>query len=245
MANPVLIRIGLNIVIRLALTGSTSVNEMLDYEDISHLASAIQSIAVAIAVIVGGVWTVFTFNRLRLTKKAEAELAELQQKLSRTALLNINVTATSATLAAEDGYLISAQAIVENVGTRRTSLLFPADHRPFHAVLIRSEENGDLKLGSPIHTGIPYGDGTESFSQRSIVGPGARVTLPFVFRTKQPGLYMVSFSAIPSIEVHEELTQEGVQDPTKAQWTGRCYVLVGSDLPNSARFEPRRPSTAV
>src|SRR5690606_35069294 len=159
-------------------------NEMLDYEDISHLASAVQSIAVAIAVIVGGVWTVFTFNRLRLTKKAEAELAELQQKLGRTALLNINVTATSARLASEDGYLISAQAIVENVGTRRTSLLFPADHRPFHAVLIRSEENGDLKLGLPIHTGIPYGDGTESFSQRSIVGPGARVTLPFVFRTK-------------------------------------------------------------
>jgi hypothetical protein len=218
---------------------------MLDYEDISHLASAVQSIAVAIAVVVGGVWTAFTFNRLRLTKKAESELAELQQKLSRTALLNINVIATSDRLESEDGYLISAQAIVENVGTRRTSLLFPDDQRPFHAVLIQTEENGDLKLGRRIHTGIPYGDGTESFSRRSIVGPGARVTLPFVFRTKQPGLYMVSFSAIPSVEVQEDLIQEGVQDPTKAQWTGRCYVLVGNDPSKSAPFTPPVSSGAV
>jgi hypothetical protein len=215
---------------------------MLDYEDISHLAAAVQSIAVAIAVAVGGVWTVFTFNRLRLTKKAESELAELQQKLSRTALLNINIIATSARIAAEDGYLISARAIVENVGTRRTSLLFPDDQRPFHAVLIQTEENGDLKLGPRIHTGIPYGDGTESFSRRAIVGPGARVTLPFVFRTRHPGLYMVSFSAIPSVEVHEELIQDGVQDPTKAQWTGRCYVLVGNDSCHSTQLPPPLPS---
>lgn len=208
---------------------------MPSYQDIEHIASAIQSIAVTLAVILGGLWTWFTFHRLRLTKKAEVELADLQQKLSLTALLNINVTATFHEVQGGSGYLILAQAKVDNVGTRRTSLLFPKNQKPFFAVRVQVEENGGLKIGHPIQSGIPYGDGSNNFSKRSIVGPGARVELPFVFFVTQPGLYLVSFSAIPSVDVYTDLTEGGVQDPEKAQWTGRCYVLVGKDeIPQSA-----------
>ena len=114
-------------------------------------------------------------------------MAELQRKLSLSALVNINVSATSRKLVTENGYLICAQATVDNVGTRRTSLRFPNDLRPFFAVRVDVIENGNLQIGQPIRTGIPYGDGSQNFSQRSIVGPGSRVDLPFVFYVKQTG----------------------------------------------------------
>lgn len=199
---------------------------MPDIEQFSQVASAIESLAVATAVVFGGIWTLYTFGRLGTTKRAQSELAELQQKLSRTAQLNIDMRGWHVPGANEGEYLLLAQAVIENVGARRTNLQFPEDRRPFHAMLIDAAGTGDLRLGSVLSSGIPYGDGRAEFSQRAVVGPGARVTLPAAFLVTQPGLYLVSFSATPSVDVQQSLHEEGVPQPNQAQWTGRCYVMV-------------------
>lgn len=200
---------------------------MPDLEQLARLASTLESLAVATAVVLGGAWTLYTFRRLGMTKRAQSELAELQQKLSRTAQLNIDVRGWFVPGSNAGQYLLLAQALVENVGARRTNLQFPADRRPFHAMLIDATDQGDLRLGPVLSSGIPYGDGRAEFSQRAVVGPGARVTLPAAFLVTRPGLYLVSFSATPSVDVQRSLHAEGVPQPNQAQWTGRCYVKVG------------------
>lgn len=181
---------------------------MLDPEQLSQIASAVESFAVAIAVVLGGIWTLFTFGRLGATKRAQSELAELQQKLSRSAQLNIEIRGRQVIDVSQGNYLLLVQATIENVGTRRTNLQFPPDKRPFHAMRVEVMECGDLKLGKSLSAGIPYGDGGTEFSQRAVVGPGARVTLPVAFSVSESGLYLVSFSATPSIEVHQGLGDE-------------------------------------
>lgn len=200
---------------------------MLTPEQISQIASAAESFAVAAAVILGGIWTLFTFGKLGATKRAKFELAELQQKLSRSAQLNIDIRGWQVLDPSDGSFLLFAHVTIENVGTRRTNLQFPTNRRPFHAMRVESTGSGDLKLGQSLSTGIPYGDGGTEFSQRAVVGPGARVTLPAAFRVVEPGLYLVSFSAIPSVDVHQSLGEDGVPDPSRTQWTGRCYVVVG------------------
>lgn len=218
---------------------------MPDLEQFSRVAAAIESLAVAIAVVFGGLWTLYTFGRLGTTKRAQSELAELQQKLSRTAQLNIDVRGWHVPAANEGEYLLLAQAVIDNVGARRTNLQFPADRRPFHAMLVDATDTGDLALGPVLSSGIPYGDGRAEFSQRAVVGPGARVTLPAAFLVTRPGLYLVSFSATPSIDVQQSLDEDGVPQPNHAQWTGRCYVMVGRSDTAAVDDESRRAAASA
>lgn len=206
-------------------------------EELANWASALESVAVAIAVILGGLWTLFTFRRLGATKRAQSELAELEQKLSRTAQLNIDVEAWSQTLDNDAGFLLFAQATVSNVGSRRTNLQFPANKRPFHANRVQPLPDGSITVGATLSAGIPYGDGSMEFSGRAIVGPGAKVVLPVVFHVASSGVYLVSFSASPSVDVHESLGTDGVPNASTAQWTGRCYASVG--LPSTSALDER------
>ena len=197
----------------------------MDFQNIAHLASAIEAAVVSVAVIGGGAWTVFTFRRLHLTKKAESELAELEQRLSRTAQLNLHVR-SSCQSDPDGGLLISGWVDIENVGPRRTHLQFPEDGRPFHLMRVNPAMSGDIELGDCTHAGIPFGAGNPDFSKRAIVGPGATVSLPVVFKVSEPGVYLLSFSAFPATDFQEKLHVDGIPSPQAAQWTGRDYVIV-------------------
>lgn len=199
---------------------------MPDLKVASDIASLIQNCLVSVAVIVGGVWTLFTFGALNMKKKAEAELADLQHRLSFKPLINISVDAEAHQAIDRDGFLISAVVRIENVGTRDTSLYFPANRRPFCARRVHARARGDVELGLIYETGLPFGDTSDDFSRGAVVRAGARVELPFVVHVPETGVYLASFSVYPTVEDREFSVSAGAESTSKITWTGRTYVLV-------------------
>src|SRR5262245_18699866 len=67
-----------------------------DHERFAHLASGFQSIVIAIAVVVGGVWTAWTFSTLKSAERARSELEkaklELEVQSLRRPVLDLTIT---------------------------------------------------------------------------------------------------------------------------------------------------------
>lgn len=195
-------------------------------EQISHIASAIQSILLSIAILAGGLWTLFTFSVLNLRKKAKAELEALQHRLSFKPLINISVNARSEPNPIDSNFLILATVTIENVGTRDTSIYYPDNRRPFNAVRVDLSNRGDIKFGDRCETGVPFGDTSNDFSQGAIVRAGAKVELPFVTLASSPGVYLASFFAEPTVEDQEHAVAHGSPKTSKVLWSGRSLVVV-------------------
>src|SRR6059058_5834445 len=63
----------------------------MTYPEFVALAGAIQSLFVAAAVLVGGIWTVFRFRALNELARAQAELAQLRDALEREPAITLKV----------------------------------------------------------------------------------------------------------------------------------------------------------
>ena len=81
-----------------------------DHERFNNIASGIQNIVLILAIIIGGLWTSFTFSTLKTKYKAQAEITELELKNARTkdelvekgAVIYIKLEAKQETLSGND-----------------------------------------------------------------------------------------------------------------------------------------------
>ena len=106
-------------------------------ERFKNVAAGVQSIAVTPAVIIGGVWTLYTFSALGTKARAEAEL--FQQ-----AVLAIKVEARQESLTVEQGRYIAAIVSIENKGNRNTFLDF-RQLKPFRVLPVVFDSAGQGK----------------------------------------------------------------------------------------------------
>jgi hypothetical protein len=56
----------------------------MDADQFNKIAGGLQSIITVLAIVVGGIWVLFTFQYLRTAEKSRAELAELDLKQQET-----------------------------------------------------------------------------------------------------------------------------------------------------------------
>jgi hypothetical protein len=199
---------------------------MDNYDDLAKLTAAVQDTIISIAVIIGGIWTVFLFRVLRVKKKAEVELAELQHRLSFKPLINISLRAEAFPAAVGDGFVISADVTIDNAGSRDTTLFFPDNRRPFSVQSVDLLDGGDIELGARYETGVPFGDSSQDFSRGTVVRAGARVIVPFIVRVPTAGSYLAAFTTFPSTADRKDSVDAGSPMASKLAWTGRCYVIV-------------------
>ena len=95
--------------------------------DFKDLMAAVQSLAVALAVIIGGIWSLFTFNALAVRPRALAEAADLEARAERHAVGNMSVTATQLTLPGTPDICLRIDVTVENVRNFDLTLHFDSD----------------------------------------------------------------------------------------------------------------------
>lgn len=202
--------------------------------EITELADLIQKLSVSIAVVIGGIWTLFTFKALNLKKKAEAELRELEHKLSFEAKLNIDIVSDYVKL--NSHFILKIMVKIQNVGTRDTIIYYVNDRKPLSIVKITDEQNsfqlllnnkGDIKP-KEVMVGVPYDRKLKTYSKGSIIRPGETVKLPFIAKLQESGVYFLVFSAIPKVEVFEKARNLELPEETLSTlvWTSRDYVLI-------------------
>ena len=95
-----------------------------DHERFSNIASGAQSIVLAIALIIGGIWTAFTFGALGTVQRARAEAAKLAADIHAKPSIQIDVSGTSIVDTRDGLPDLIVEVSIKNTGSLYMSLHF-------------------------------------------------------------------------------------------------------------------------
>jgi len=218
---------------------------MNDHERFKNLTAGIQSLVISIAVVIGGVWTLYTFSKLGQASKAQAELAELEFKIKsqtaaerkvqaelaelefkikRQTAVEISLEACQHALPGDSSYYVSVIAVIKNVGSRNANLQYS---NPLTILPVGFDANGKILFSKPIlreiTTAPPSGVVTWN-----LVRVGTTLKVPFFVPVPGPGLYFLHFGVnVGMDQIEQEVYREaGIENPRGAVWSGRKFFIV-------------------
>lgn len=174
-------------------------------EKYKTLAETMQSLAIACGVLIGGLWTLYTFNVLGTSYKAEteAEIRQLDLATREQGVINIAVNAGQVSIANDTGRYIKIDIQVQNVGNRNLVLDFP--EYALTIAKVQTNEGGQLRREwykfSPIpslypaklHSNEPEPNTFVKPVAKELVRAGQTIDYPCWFRVEDAGLYLVTF----------------------------------------------------
>jgi hypothetical protein len=197
-----------------------------NHERFKNVTAGIQSIALAVAVAVGGIWTIYTFSILGTREKARAEIdkdkadfekAKVEQERQANSGLDIAINAKQEQLAGDKGYYISALVKITNKGLRNRFIDF--SEPPLSVTKVEFDENGNSSLSFLF-------DQKNILSDSIVLRTGTTVDYPFLVKVPEKGFYMISFGVELNKEEMEIHRQSGGPDVKGISWGGDAYVLV-------------------
>lgn len=167
-----------------------------DHERFRNLAAGVQSSVLAVAVIIGGVWTFYTFDSLRAKSRAEAELVGLEQRIREQGVVSASLQATAFKIHGDSSRYISATATVRNNGNRNMTLYFDQWVFAFSKVdAFSSERPTFVPIGrSPAFYFNMEKNELESIPYVVLLS-GEEYELHSVIKAPSRGLYFVEFEA--------------------------------------------------
>ena len=197
-----------------------------NHERFNNIASGIQNIIFGVAIIVGGVWTAFTFSTLQTKYKAQAEITDLELKNARTkdelaekgAVIDIKLEARQETLPGDKNYCIAVLAKITNTGIKNT-LVDLSQESPLTSYLISFNEDG-TSFQNKVVSQDDYN------SSSTVVRSGYTIQLPLFMKVESKGLYVLEFKIrLDKNEILIDNAKRGVNSED-IYWTGSTYVLV-------------------
>lgn len=121
---------------------------MLTPGELKDIAAAVQSLAIAAGVAVGGAWTLYTFWNLRMGQKARAELLQIERNQEPGFQMSIKTRVIASP--ESNGYTAIIELELKNP-SKRTILLDLADHPVSLAHLDYEGRTKPSIAGKPIH----------------------------------------------------------------------------------------------
>lgn len=156
-------------------------------ERVKIVCETIQSLAVSVAVLVGGSWALYKYVILE-SPTGQVALDELKRICASRGSLDIKIEATDETLQ------LFGKVLIKNIGTRVVALDMREDS-PITVSQLAFPEPGKIEAATTFLVKFPY-----QFGQAPIAGldffsilPGRTVELHFATAVKNPGAYLISF----------------------------------------------------
>jgi len=196
-----------------------------DHEKFNNIASGIQSLVITTAVIIGGIWTLVTFNVLNQVEQSKAQLREIEQRLKQFGTVDVQIEATQESLPNDTSEYISAIVQVKNIGTRTVILEYP-DDGPFSATRVVLAENGRMNIGEIVRAKISAASNPWLAVSGSRLLPGEVERTPFFVKIAEPGLYKLTFYVDLTILEKHEAVDAGVPEHNRVQWVDSMYFIV-------------------
>lgn len=211
-------------------------------ERFKNLASGCQSIMLAVAVLIGGIWTLSTFYLLRQKEQAEldliqlrkqietsgAELKKINYELKTLPALNIQITGSSAPLPNGNGWYLLSTVSVQNLGNQTATLDF-SQGEPFLIFPVDFSSEGQPIFGNvrKFHV-IPGGNPNYP---PDTVAVRAETTESFVFGTAvdKPGLYLLSFRVDVAPSDREVLAGGAEEQGRLVRWAASAFTVIPSN----------------
>lgn len=191
----------------------------IDPERFNNFCSGIQSIVVSLAVILGGLWTYFTFRTFRQTAKAEAEISVMERQLREQAAFDLDIDVAQESLPGDSAHYASISVRMKNVGNRNARIDFKK------SVLSVDRVHFDNK-GKMISSGAKISFKMQSDDEGVVVRANTSETIPFFVKLPGPGLYLLNFYSQVSPEEMQIAAQAGVPERARISWNRSRFFVV-------------------
>lgn len=193
--------------------------EFLNHEKFKNVLAGVQSLIIAIGIIVGGLWTAKTFEIKKEAEIAKANFEKAERELREKRVVNISINPSQIKIPDQKIQCIYSLVEITNVGNHPETLDW---HGPcFRARRIHFDDKGATKVGPPTGDILTAASG-ESVGCR--VSPGEVIRVPCLARVDQPGLYYLKFTVNASLDEQKQASNEGLR--SLVEWTGTAFFLV-------------------
>lgn len=197
-----------------------------DPDRFQKMAAGVQSWFLSMAILIGGGWTLYTFQSQLQVANARAQLARLQRDLEESPRIELYLEFNPLTVHENSGNRYFEGVLhVKNVGNKNTALLLGQDSVKVYKVNFDDKMAPDLKLFQSID--MPIDENTRIGSL--IAQASSTTSVNFVFCIQEPGLYMVRVKAPRQISERNEALEAGgrATDPeTGISWSALRYLAV-------------------
>ena len=198
-----------------------------DPERFQKIASGVQAVLVSVAVVIGGGWTLYTFNSQLQVENAQAQVRKLKREIEAEPKIEISLDLRQVASLARGKYVLSGLVTLKNVGNATTALFLTDDSITIFRVAFN--EKG-------IETWVPVREVPIRVSENAtVVALMSHATAanfaPFTVELNEPGIYAVRFFAERRFEEASLALTLGAK-PTgegkdaKISWANHAYVAV-------------------
>lgn len=219
------------------------------YEGFANLCTGLQAIFLIVGLVGGGVWSVYLYNTLHESERANAEMVRTEMELRRQldefrrAFGQITLTATPVAAAHRGGCYMQVVAKVTNAGNRKIKLTLN-ESMPLHVASTRIDRGHTVDFAPVASTQVyafsPRGTVVAALPASELL-PGESSDYPFLVKLPRRGVYFIQFSVpvrvLPIAGEHpDSVKKEGWF------WTARAYVTACAGSQSS---DPRNVQLAA
>jgi len=196
----------------------------MSLEEFKNLAAGIQSLIVAVAFVIGGIWAFYRFIVLKSIEKAKIELVKLKKELNSRAVLNIELFPSSVGFINEQyGYIILYMKI-KNCGNSEEVINWKKSK--IRAAEIKYNSKGDPKLGQPL---LGYNYRLDGDPIYAVISPREQSEFSFIIPIEKVGLYLLDVKLMGSpreIETTYNAAKSVGLEAEEIFWTAIVYYEV-------------------
>ena len=157
----------------------------MNLQQFKDVSAGIQSVVVALAVLIGGVWTLYTFQSLRSADEARAKVATS---------MSISISSRQVKGSQSKQFGLAFEVLLENTGGQ--DITVDLTRPPLTLTAVSSNSEGKPVPKRSYNASPMYAPGTADF--RSVPVQGVQVkskkTISFYVEVDQPGTYFAAFS---------------------------------------------------
>jgi hypothetical protein len=202
--------------------------------DLKTIADLVESICKSIALAIGGIWALYGFKVFRrretaitTLRKTESELADLDLRAKRRAVLDIEITHDVRRDIVGYGYIIVARITATNLGV--ASARFDFEHSPaaFGAHRALFLRDGALVFENPYGCTIRKASDPSKNAQSRVIRAGGVSRMTAVVRVPSAGLYALTFRVPMDEENRKAMIEAGGSKNRVHAWSACAYACVG------------------
>lgn len=196
----------------------------MDVDRFKSIAAGVQSIALSLAVVVGGIWTLYTFSAFEEIDRRQAELETVRRGLVERGILDIGMTTRQEPGDAGGQRYLVVTVEITNRGNRSEALRWDAGGLLAARTGIASD--GRQVQGSPVQARYARVGGEP---ESSTILPGQTRRFPFLLGLDAAGMYLLQFEAeVSPLELPAMAAEHGrpEDDSMVYVWSETQYVSV-------------------
>ena len=196
-----------------------------DHERFKNISSGVQSLVIACAVVIGGVWTAYVFDAQLSVENARAQLQKLQTELSRRPVLDFELSAKQISVTGEDDAPnVFVTITIRNSGNSDTRINWEPSPIFYGKIQSFNDPDYTIKSASTSKLYVINESGGLNYIEGTGVRVGEKKQYQALFRTEGPGVYLITFrvSAVPEHIVGKEK----ILDLKSVYWTPSTYVII-------------------